>query len=167
VAVGEDFESFYRAEYPRIVRLVLASTGRFDLAEELAQDAFLSAHHHWAKVSGYDDPGGWVRRVALNAATSAWRRRKNEAAASVRLGSGDRPSTPLPDRDERVWAAVRRLPRRQSQVMILIAVDDCSVATVASTLGIGENSVRTHIRRAREALARDLSTAEELDHEPG
>jgi RNA polymerase sigma-70 factor (ECF subfamily) len=115
-------------------------------------------------VCDYADPGGWVRRVALNAATSAWRRRKNEAVASVRLGATTSVPTPLTERDERVWAAVRRLPRRQSQVMILIAVEDSTVAGVATILGIGENSVRTHLRRARETLARDLSLEEQ---EPG
>jgi DNA-directed RNA polymerase specialized sigma24 family protein len=48
--------------------------------------------------------------------------------------------------------------------MILIAVEDSTVAGVATILGIGENSVRTHLRRARETLARDLSLEEQ---EPG
>jgi RNA polymerase sigma factor (sigma-70 family) len=156
------FEDFYRAHYPRIVRLLLASTGRIDLAEELAQDAFASAHRHWSKVSAYAEPGAWVRRVALNAATSAWRRRSNEGAAVKRLGSR-RESNPLPAEDERVWAAVRRLPRRQAQVMMLIAIEDLSVAAVATCLAISENSVRTHIRRARETLARELGTDEEME----
>lgn len=157
------FEDFYRAQYPRIVRLLLASTGRLDLAEELAQDAFLSAHRHWPKVSGYDDPGGWLRRVALNGATSAWRRRSNESTASRRLGAAEPSVATIPAQDERVWAAVRRLPRRQAQVMVLIALEDCSVSGVAAVLSISENSVRTHIRRARQTLGRELSINEEAD----
>jgi len=37
------FDAFYQAEYPSVVRLAAALCGRRDLAEELAQDAFLAA----------------------------------------------------------------------------------------------------------------------------
>ena len=64
VRAAPSFDELYAAEYPRVVRLLVASTGRLDLAEELTQDAFLAAHARWAKVSTYDEPGGWVRHVS-------------------------------------------------------------------------------------------------------
>jgi RNA polymerase sigma-70 factor (ECF subfamily) len=164
VGSPQSFDDLYAAEYRRIVRLLFASTGRLDVAEELAQDSFLAAFRKWPVVSAYDDPGGWVRRVALNAATSAWRRRRTEAAAMVGLRRGVDVSSPaLDERDEQVWAIVRRLPTRQAQVILLATVEDRSTTDIAATLGIGENSVRTHLRRARERLASELGSSEEGD----
>lgn len=48
------------------VRLAFAVTGNHYTAEEFAQDAFVTAHRDWARLSGYDDLGAWVRRVATN-----------------------------------------------------------------------------------------------------
>jgi RNA polymerase sigma-70 factor, ECF subfamily len=156
------FDDFYSAEYQRIVRLLVASTGRLDLAEEITQDSFLAALRKWSVVSTYDDPCGWVRRVALNAATSAWRRRRTEAAALVTLHRRASVSSPLlDDRDEHVWTLVRRLPARQAQVIVLASVEDRSTADIATILEISENSVRTHLRRARERLASELGSSEE------
>jgi RNA polymerase sigma-70 factor (ECF subfamily) len=158
------FEDLYLAEYQSVVRLLVASTGRVDLAEDLAQDSFLAAHRRWDIVSGYDDPAGWVRRVALNAATSAWRRRRTEASALVSMAGRSAPSPPaLPAPDDRVWAAVRRLPARQAQVIVLKTVEDRSTTDIARLLGLSENSVRTHLRRARRRLASELGVIDEED----
>src|SRR5260370_523512 len=79
-----DFESFYLSEYRSVVTLGLALTGRVGLAEEIAQEAFLSAHRKWEQVRHYDQPGAFVRRVVANLAVSAFRRRVHEAAAMER-----------------------------------------------------------------------------------
>jgi RNA polymerase sigma-70 factor (ECF subfamily) len=54
---------------------------------------------------------------------------------------------------------VRRLPRRQREVVVLVHVDDRSVADVAAVLGCAEDTVRTHLRRAHAHLARVLQEA--------
>jgi RNA polymerase sigma-70 factor (ECF subfamily) len=154
--VVPSFESFYKGEYARVVRLLVASTGSLHVAEELAQDSFLAAHRRWTKVSSYDDPAGWVRRVALNAATSAWRRRRSEAASLLRLRRPVEETGLLDERDDAVWATVRRLPARQAQVVLLATIEDRTTADIAALLGLSDNTVRTHLRRARERLATEL-----------
>ena len=153
-----DFDAFWRAEYPAIVRITYALTGRRQVAEELAQEAFVAAYRHWTDISGYDRPGAWVRRVATNAAISSLRRRSAELRAITRLGH--RRSTPsaveMPDPDGQVWSALRSLPRRQSQTLALMVVDDLSVSEVAKVLQVSQDTVRTHARRGPEVLARRL-----------
>jgi len=157
----EAFARFYASTYPRVVRLALASSGRIDVAEELAQEAFLSAHRRWSRISAYDDPAAWVCRVVVNRGVSGWRRRAAEARALTRVRAMRTADVALPEDDERVWAEVRRLPRRQAEVLLLIAVEDRSTAQIAELLAIGENSVRTHLKRARATLAGRLGTDEE------
>lgn len=155
LAVPSDFARFWRQEYPAIVRLTFALTGRRDVAEELAQDAFVAAYRHWGEVSAYERPGTWVRRVATNAAISALRRRAAELRAVARLGRR-RPDVELPGHDASLWEAVRSLPKRQAQTLALMVIDDLPAAEIALILGCSEDTVRTHARRAKEALARRL-----------
>lgn len=65
-----DFDRFYRRELPAIVAVVAAVSGH-QQAEEIAQEALLRAHRDWSRIQRYDKPGAWVRRVALNLASSS------------------------------------------------------------------------------------------------
>ena len=78
-ASADAFSAFYASEYRNVVALAYALTGRAAVAEELAQDAFLVAHRNWARVSAYDVPGAFVRRVVSNMAVSFTRRLAAEA----------------------------------------------------------------------------------------
>ena len=154
--VKPSFDVFYAREYAGVVRLAFALTGRTDVAEELAQDAFLACHQRWSQVSAYESPAGWVRRVATNRAISSTRRRMTEVRLLGRLGR-ERPAQPgLEPADAELWALVRRLPRRQAQVLVLAFLEDRSVRDIAELLDVGEESVRTHLRRGRDALRRTL-----------
>lgn len=150
------FEAFYRREYAGAVRLAFTLTGRRDLAEELTQDTFLACLRHWDQVSGYDDPTGWVRRVLTNRSISSGRRHLTELRLLVKLRRERAGSPSLSEPSHRLWDAVRRLPKRQAQVLALAFAEDLDVRQIATTLGIGEETVRTHLRRGRVAIAARL-----------
>ena len=151
---AERFEDLYLREFASVFALAYALSGSRWAAEDIAQDAFVVAHRQWDRVGGYDDPGAWVRRVAANLAVSAVRRRLAEARALVRLaGRREVSYGALPGEDGDFWRAVRRLPRRQAQVVALIALEDLSTAQVASTLGCSQRTVQVHLQKARATLA--------------
>jgi RNA polymerase sigma-70 factor, ECF subfamily len=158
----ETFEAFYRRELPGLVMLARALAGSAN-ADDVAQDAMLTAYNRWDRVSRYESPGAWVRQVCANRAVSMLRRRSAEARALVRLrGRRDVPP-PLSENSETFWAEVRRLPRRQAQSVALFYIYDFGVADVAATLGCSEGSVKVHLSRGRAALARRLGdVVEEL-----
>jgi RNA polymerase sigma-70 factor (ECF subfamily) len=154
------FDGFYRAEYPRVVRLAWSLTGRRAVAEELAQDAFLEAHRRWSTVSRYEQPGAWLRRVVVNRSLSSLRRRSTEARLLLRLSRLRQPADDeIPEDSRALWQAVRRLPRRQAEVVALIVIEDLSAEEAATVLGCGVETVRTHYRRARLALVDALDDA--------
>lgn len=165
VMTGGSFEAFYRAEYAAVVRLAFVLTGRRDVAEELAQEGFLSAHREWTRVFTYENPAGWVRHVVTNRAISARRRHVTELRLLARLGRERRPHPELAASTDELWSAVRALPSRQAQVLALMFLEDRSVADVASILGCGEETVRTHLRRGRRELARRLDLVHPTDDE--
>ena len=150
------FEELYRRDFPAVVGLVYALSGSRHVAEELAQEAFLAAHRGWDRVGSYDDPGAWVRRVAVNQAVSALRRRSAEARTLLRLSGQRSLPEPLPEDAEAFWRAVRHLPARQAQAIALHYLEDRSVKDIATVLECAEATVRVHLHRGRQALAAAL-----------
>jgi RNA polymerase sigma factor (sigma-70 family) len=55
-----------------------------------------------------------------------------------------------------VVECVRQLPRRQRDCITLRYFEECSIETIAATLGLSTNSVKTHLRRGMEHLGRVL-----------
>lgn len=155
------FEDFYRKEYRAVVGLAYALSGSRWAAEDLAQEAFLAAHDDWARVSAYDQPGAWVRRVVANRSMSVLRRRTVEAKAMMRLALGERSILPaMPAESADFWEGVRALPRRQAQVLALHYLEDRPVAEVAEILGIAPGTVKKHLFDGRRAVARRLGIEE-------
>ena len=158
VETGRPFEEFYRAEVAGLVALARALCPP-STAEDIAQEAMLVAYRRWPSIQALDSPEAYVRRTCANMAVSQFRRRMAEVRA---LGRTRRQLEALADPDhEAFWALVRTLPRRQAQAVALHYLYDLSVADIAVTLGIVEGSVKTHVSRARETLARQVGGNEE------
>jgi RNA polymerase sigma factor (sigma-70 family) len=150
------FDDFYRSEHRQVLGLAFVLTGNQWVAEDTAQDAFTAAFRNWRSIVAYDSPGAWVRRVTCNRAASVLRRRVREAKALMRLAGRTQTSIELDEGDEAFWHAVRRLPPRQAQAVALYYLEDYSVREIAEVLDCSEGSVKTHLSRAREAVAGQL-----------
>jgi RNA polymerase sigma-70 factor (ECF subfamily) len=147
-----EFSSFFRVHYPSVVRtayLILGDRGR---AEEVAQEAFTQLLVHWRKVSRYERPESWVRRVAIRQAVRTARRdRAREVLhAQTEIGTADRPA------EGDLAAAILRLPVRQRTCVLLFYYEDRPITEVAEVLEISTGAVKVHLHRARKALARLL-----------
>jgi RNA polymerase sigma-70 factor (ECF subfamily) len=147
---GESFDALYRDSLPVVVRSVGWIVGDAEVAREITQDAFVAALVHWRKVSSYENPGAWVRRVAIRQAVRSVKRTRNMPAFAA--GEG------FPDGDDilDVRAAVASLPGAQRAAVVLRYMHDLPVSEVARTLGCSEGTAKTHLFRARKALAARL-----------
>jgi RNA polymerase sigma-70 factor (sigma-E family) len=151
-----DFEEFYATRRDACLRAVTAAVGDRHLAEELVAEAFARAWISWPKISRHPAPQAWVVRTARNARVSWWRKRHREvalvgqdAAAPAEVGQG---------LDRTVIAALRRLPTRQREVVVLRVLLDLDTETTARELGVAPGTVMAHLSRAVAALRRDLTT---------
>ncbi len=151
-----DFETFYRREYRAVVGLAFALSGSRIAAEDIAQDAFLAAHKDWDRIGFYERPESWVRRVVSNLSVSVFRTKVREATAVARLKSRDSYLPRLPADDAHFWKAVRELPKRQAQAIALHYLEDRSVVEIAEILGCAESTVKVHLHKGRDRLARKL-----------
>lgn len=159
-AFRESFEAFYGRELKPVIGLAFVLSGSRAGAEDLAQDAFINALRHWDRVGAYDDPGGWVRRVLVNRIRSGFRRRAAEVKALARLRDRGFEVPELSAEAAETWAAVRRLPAKQAQVIALRYYDQRSIEDIARILDRSENTVKTHLQRAKRALALMLEEEE-------
>jgi RNA polymerase sigma-70 factor (ECF subfamily) len=156
----DDFEAFYQASYARLVGQLTVMTGSLEDAEDAVQEAFARASTRWATVRDYDLPEAWVRRVALNLATSGLRRTRRQRAALARLRL---PTTQAAQSIDRlaIQAGLGRLPLHYRQVLVLHYGADLSVEQVAQQLRLPTGTVKSRLVRARAALGVYLEEPQE------
>jgi RNA polymerase sigma factor (sigma-70 family) len=158
---SSSFEVFYGQQRRPLITLAYAVSGSGTAAEDLAQDALVAAFQAWDEIKIKDNPGIWVRRILLNKATSVYRRRLIEMRALARHPRESSIAFPeVTGELDRIWREVRRLPRRQVQIIALVHLEGLSQVEIAEMLGISKESVSTHLRRARRTLNRTLNIEE-------
>jgi RNA polymerase sigma factor (sigma-70 family) len=151
------FADFFAASWDPCLRAVAASTGNITLAEDQVAEAFARAWTSWPKVSRHPAPRAWVVRTALNAGASWWHRRSKETALTGHdSAAADSQGTGL---DTAVLIALRRLPARQREVIVLRVFLDLDIDTTARELGIAPGTVRAHLSRAMTALRNASASA--------
>lgn len=152
-ATHESFDAYYRRDYSQLLGLAYVLTGSRTLAEDLVQDALTEAHRRWGRIASYDKPGAWVRRVLVNKSRSRFRRLRNEGRALTRLGNRPTATIEVTDPNHEVWEAVRSLPTRQAQAIALLYWEDLPIRDIAEVLDCSPETVKTHLKRGRAALA--------------
>jgi RNA polymerase sigma-70 factor (ECF subfamily) len=161
----ESFAWFFTVEYPQVVRLLRVVLGDPGVAEDVAQEAFVRLDRHWERVSRYESPEAWVRRVALNRAFS-WRRRELRRREGERAALRLDPTLDLtettadPVEAAEVLRAVRRLVPRDRALVGLHHLEDRPLAEVAEVLGMSPNAAKVALHRARRRLAELLADVE-------
>jgi RNA polymerase sigma-70 factor (ECF subfamily) len=151
----EEFETFYAGSFQSLVVQLYAYTSDMDAAQDVVQEAFCRALARWERLSEYDDPAGWVRRVAWNLATSRWRKAV-AAARMARRHQEEHVPAPSPDRVA-LAQALAAIPAAQRRVLILFYLADLPVRDIAEQENLAEGTVKTWLRRGRAALAAQLA----------
>ncbi|MFW6597893.1 SigE family RNA polymerase sigma factor [Propionibacteriaceae bacterium Y2011] len=149
----------YEGQWVRMVRLAALLLGSNDRAEEVAQDAFVGIYKRLSRFESADDAVGYLRTSVVNGARSQLRHRE----VATRLRPLPPPAPPGPEEvavraedDQRVLAALRELPERQREVLIMRYYADASGPEIAEALGISVGSVKSHTHRAMAALRQTL-----------
>ena len=157
---GSALTDAYREHYRPLVKLAGLLIDDVGVCEELVQDAFV---HVFGTPRSLRDPArlpAYLRSAVLNGARSRLRRRDvRPRLAAVRVDdTPGQPETGAIRADDRraVLEAMRSLPDRQRDVLVLRYWLDLSEAEIAETLDISAGTVKTHASRGMDALARLL-----------
>lgn len=160
---GEDeFARLYQDARLGLVRLATLLTGDRDVGEDLVQDAFVGLHRRWAALADRDRAIGYLRVSVVNGSRS---RRRRAAVARRHLRAGEPDDSPpadvavlLADEHREVIDAVRRLPPRQREVLVLRYWLELGESEIARTMGISPGTVKSTASRALRAVERLLET---------
>ena len=158
VAVVQDLDALFRVHYGRLVRTLTVVCGDRERAADAVQEAFVKAHLRWRRLRRYEDPIGWVRRVAINRLRDERRRDERKERAVTRLAADAAPTAHVEaTRDGELMDLLATLPRQQRLCVALFYVDDMTVAEIADALELSEGAVKYHLHQGRERLREQLS----------
>jgi RNA polymerase sigma factor (sigma-70 family) len=159
-----------------LVRLAVVLTGDRGTAEDVVQDAFLGLYRRWGSLADTSAPLGYLRVSVVNGCRTALRRRSRvwlgatadfaeavtESGDSVGYGGGAglaesaETRALLADEQRAVAAALRKLPRRQREAVVLRYYLDLSEEETAQAMGVSRGTVKSATHRALAAVGRTL-----------
>ena len=146
----------HRTHYRSLVRIARLLVDDEASGEDIVQDAFVRVFNGWDRV---DDPVKYLRATVMNGARSRLRRRlvaRRYVPPVARETAGADEFVVVQSEHAAVVAAVRALPRRQRECLVLRYYADMSEAEIAATLGISPGSVKSHSHRGMAELTRVL-----------
>jgi RNA polymerase sigma-70 factor (sigma-E family) len=150
-AVVELYSMHYRA----LVRLAAMLVRDTPTAEEVVQDSFVAMHAGWHRLKDTDKALSYLRQAVVNRSRSVLRHRmvveKNLQTAQPDMPSAEHGAFALLERSA-VIAALRDLPERQREAIVLRYYADLSEADIAATMGISRGAVKSHTSRGMSAL---------------
>jgi RNA polymerase sigma-70 factor (sigma-E family) len=167
VAISE----LYHAHWHRLVRLAWLLLRNQLAAEDVVQDAFVATHRHWTSIREGGRVVGYLQTAVVNGCRSVQRhqvvvdrqnaRDAHAADAPWRGAHGSAETEALGTaRRDFMIDALRDLPERQREVLVLRYYSDLSEAQIAQALDISPGAVKTHAHRGLSALRRTIDPAE-------
>ncbi len=149
----------FQAHHLELVRLAVMMTGDLATAEDVVQDVYERLHRSWPVT--YTSPGGlaYARASVLNGCRSLNRRAAVRRRHAARMGGAEQvtPDSESATADRGVLAvALRALPQRQREVLVLRYLCDLDVVEISQLLRIGPSSVRSTMSRGLAAMASAL-----------
>ena len=148
---GEDFEAAYRDLFPRVARIAFRLLGNRTAAEDVAAETLARAYAHWSRIGSAPYRDGWVLRVGTNLAIDTARRRPPNLETVAALDSAEAATVRLA-----LVSALRTLPRRQRQAIVLRYLSGLRDDELPRALGVSAGTASTHLRRGLDALRRRL-----------
>jgi len=145
----------YSLHYRPLVRLAALLVRDTPTAEEVVQDSFVAMHGGWQRLRDAEKALAYLRQSVVNRSRSVLRHRtvvdKNLQKAPPDMPSAEHGAMVLLERSE-VVAALRGLPGRQREAIVLRYYADLSEAEIADTMGISRGAVKSHTARGMTAL---------------
>jgi RNA polymerase sigma-70 factor (sigma-E family) len=151
--------ALYRTHALALVKLAVLMTGDQSTAEDVVQDAFLGLYRRWSSLREADKAIGYLRSSVVNGCRSVHRvrfRRQGITLDSPRSADSAETEALLGEEHREVLAALRRLPPRQREAVVLRYYLDMTETQAAQAMGVARGTVKSATSRGLAALARML-----------
>jgi RNA polymerase sigma-70 factor (sigma-E family) len=150
--------ALYRAHAVGLIRLAVVMLGDRAAAEDVVQDAFFGLYRHWTRLVDPANALTYVRSAVLNRCRNALRDRGRPGHLELTAEAGESAEAAvlIGEEHERVLTAIRALPDRQREALVLRFYLDMSEEETARAMGISRGTVKSATSRAVAALGRML-----------
>jgi RNA polymerase sigma-70 factor (sigma-E family) len=155
----QQITALYQAHALGFVKLAVLMTGDQPAAEDIVQDAFLGLHRRWATLVDQDKALSYVRSCVLNGCRQLHRvryRREGIVLDPPADAESAEDLAILGEANRAVLAAIRRLPPRQREAVVLRYYLDMTEEQAAQAMGVSRGTVKSATSRGIAALARML-----------
>ncbi|MBF0569236.1 MAG: RNA polymerase sigma factor [Candidatus Omnitrophica bacterium] len=156
------FEEIYRAHSRMVYAVALRMLGQAEDAEEVVQDVFIAVHRALQGFDGRSSLKTWIYRITVNMSLNALRRlkgRRREMALPEGMEFEDsrqmvQESVEREHLEDKARTLLQGLPADQRACLVLRVQEGLSYEEISRTLGININTVRSRLKRAREAAVK-------------
>jgi RNA polymerase sigma-70 factor (sigma-E family) len=151
--------ALYQAHALALVKLAVLMTGDQPTAEDVVQDAFLGLYRRWQSLHDTDKALGYLRSSVLNGCRTIHRvryRRQSITLDPPGLADSAEAEAMLGESHREVLAALRRLPPRQREAVVLRYYLDMTEDQAAAAMGVSRGTVKSATSRGLAALGRQL-----------
>ncbi|MGH3201682.1 MAG: RNA polymerase sigma factor [Streptosporangiaceae bacterium] len=159
-ASAEAVTALYEAHALGLIRLAVVMLGDRAAAEDVVQEAFYGLYRRWHALADTANALAYVRSSVINGCRSALRRRVRQLALAGAEQPGESDSAEaealLGEEHRQVMLAIRRLPSRQREALVLRYYLDLDEAEIALSMRISRGTVKSTTSRALAALGRIL-----------
>ncbi len=147
--------ALYGTHYRSLVRLAALLVRDVATAEEVVQDSFVAVHASWRRLRDTDKALSYLRQSVVNGSRSVLRHRvvvdRNAPKPPPLAPSAEQGAITEIERSA-VISALRKLPARQREALVLRYYCDLSEAQIASTMQISRGAVKSHTARGMSSL---------------
>ena len=157
-ASAEAVTALYRAHALGLIRLAVVMLGDRAAAEDVVQEAFCGLYRRWYSLSDTGKALSYVRSSVINGCRTVLRRRRRQSdgLAGEPPGESAESAALISEEHRQVLTAIRRLPSRQREVLVLRFYLDLDEAEIARSMQISRGTVKSTTSRALAALGRLL-----------
>jgi RNA polymerase sigma-70 factor (sigma-E family) len=156
-AAGQAVTALYQSHALGLTRLAFVMLGDRPAAEDVVQDAFCALYRAWDRLAEHDHALGYLRVSVINGCRTAIRRNRRVLRPQiVRPAESAEANALLGEEQRAAVAALRRLPPRQREAIVLRYYADLPESEIADVMGISRGTVKSTTARALAALGRIL-----------
>jgi RNA polymerase sigma-70 factor (ECF subfamily) len=153
--IEKNFTEIYNTHAPKVYRLCLGyASGDVELAKEWQQQTFIKVWTHRNSFKGKSTVNTWIYRIALNICLGNLRKSKKKTPIQDNISTSTSSVTDEKthhDNIAKMYSCINQLTE-DNKTLILLELEEIPQATIAETLGMKHNAVRTRLSRIRKTL---------------
>jgi RNA polymerase sigma-70 factor (ECF subfamily) len=160
----QSFENLVHEYGPQVLRTATRVLHDASLAHDVHQEVFLSIWRRWHRYNGHVNWPAYLYRATVRKALQVAQQQPGRRAPARAVeetplsatGNGPESDLQADELQQKLVAALARLPRRQADAFVLARLEELETAEIGGILGCSEPTVRVHLHRALRRLAREL-----------